>query len=57
MISNPEGEKFVSTFGKVISDKESNFHFNDDQSDNLVIKHNAYTAPGSSGSAVFDQKM
>ena len=57
MISNPEGEKFVSTYGKIKSSKPENFSFNDDQSDNLVVKHSAYEAPGSSGSAVYNESM
>ena len=57
VISNPEGEKFVSTYGKIKSSKPENFSFNDDQSDNLVVKHSAYEAPGSSGSAVYNESM
>jgi len=57
VISSPEGEKFVRTFGKVKSSEPEKYSFNDDQSDNLVLKHSAYEAPGSSGSAVYNEKM
>lgn len=57
VISNPEGEKFVSTFGKVISSEPEEYDFRDDHTSNLVLKHNAYEAPGSSGSAVYNEKM
>ena len=57
VISNPEGEKFVSTFGNVRSSKPEKYSFDDDQADNLVLKHSAYEAPGSSGSAVYNEEM
>ena len=57
MVSNPEGEKFISTFGIIKSSAPEKYSFNDEQSDNMVLKHNAYEAPGSSGSAVYNEKM
>lgn len=57
VVSNPEGEKFISTFGIIKSSAPEKYSFNDEQSDNMVLKHNAYEAPGSSGSAVYNEKM
>lgn len=52
VISNPEGERFVHTFGSIISNDMTYFSGNDGAESNFIIKHNAYIAPGSSGSAV-----
>lgn len=52
VISNPEGKKFVRTYGTITSDSTIMFSGNDDQSTNLAVQHDAYVAPGSSGSAV-----
>lgn len=57
VVSNSEGEKFSCTYGKIKSSQPESYHFNDNQSDNLVMKHNAYEAPGSSGSAVYNESM
>ena len=52
VISNPEGKKFVRTYGTVTSDSPIMFSGNDGQSANLAVQHDAYVAPGSSGRAV-----
>ncbi|MDE6724224.1 MAG: serine protease [Ruminiclostridium sp.] len=52
VISNPEGRRFVRTYGSIISNSPIIFSGNDGQSTNLAVQHNAYVAPGSSGSAV-----
>lgn len=52
VISNPEGERFVHTFGSIISNDMTYFSGNDGAESNYIIKHSAYIAPGSSGSAV-----
>lgn len=52
IISNPEGKKFIRTYGSILSDTPIVFSADDDHSSNLAIKHNAYVAPGSSGSGV-----
>lgn len=52
VISNPEGERFIHSFGNIISNDTVDFSGNDGLVNNYVIKHNAYIAPGSSGSAV-----
>ncbi|HBH94468.1 MAG TPA: hypothetical protein DDX91_01860 [Ruminococcaceae bacterium] len=52
VISNPEGEKFIRTFGCITSDSPVIFSGNDGKSANTTIQHNAYVAPGSSGSGV-----
>ena len=52
VISNPEGERFIHSFGNIISNDTVDFSGNDGLVNNYVIQHNAYIAPGSSGSAV-----
>lgn len=52
VISNPEGQRFIRSFGSIISDIPIMFSGNDSQSTNTAIQHDAYVAPGSSGSAV-----
>ncbi|MCM1054847.1 MAG: serine protease [Bacteroides sp.] len=52
VISNPEGERFTHTFGSIISNDSVNFLADDGRTGNYIIRHNAYIAPGSSGSAV-----
>ena len=52
VISNPEGERFVHTFGSIISNDMTYFSGSDGAESNFIIKHSAYIAPGSSGSAV-----
>lgn len=52
VVSNPEGERFVHTFGSIISNDMTFFSGSDGAESNFVIKHSAYIAPGSSGSAV-----
>lgn len=56
VIGNPDGKRFVHSFGEILSDEQIVFSANDGKSDNLVTTHNAYTAPGSSGSAVLNDK-
>ncbi len=52
VVSNPDGERFVHTFGSVVSDDMIFFSGSDGAESSFIIKHNAYIAPGSSGSAV-----
>lgn len=52
VIGNPEGERFIHSFGNIISNDTTFFSGNDGYERNYIIKHNAYVAPGSSGSAV-----
>lgn len=52
VISNPEGKRFIRSFGSIISDSPIVFSANDGQSTNFAVQHDAYVAPGSSGSAV-----
>ena len=56
-IGNPEGEEFSVHYGRILSEDTKKFHTNDGTSDSQVIKHNAYVAPGSSGSAVLNEEM
>lgn len=57
VVSNPDGERFVHSFGNILSDEQIVFSADDDKSYNMAIQHNAYTAPGSSGSAVLNENM
>lgn len=57
VVSNPDGKRFVRSFGKIMSEDPVVFSAGDDKSDNMAIQHNAYTAPGSSGSAVLNENM
>lgn len=58
VISNPEGDKFVRSYGKIRSNHLEIFKGDDDSlPETQVLKHNAYEAPGSSGSGVYDGKM
>lgn len=52
-----EGKVFEITYGVITSGKLFTFHTDDGESDNNVLKHNAYVAPGSSGGAVFNHNM
>lgn len=56
-ISNPEGERFVKTYGKIKSKKYYTFKSNDDLLPIQTLKHNAYISYGSSGSALLNQQM
>ena len=56
VISNPEGERFVHTFGSIVSNDMTYFAGSDGAESNFIIKHSAYIAPGSSGSAVLSFK-
>lgn len=57
VVSNPDGKRFVHSFGNILSDDQAVFSAGDGKSDNMVIMHNAYTAPGSSGSAALNENM
>lgn len=57
VVSNPDGRRFVHSFGKILSDQQIVFSAGDGKSDNMAIQHSAYTAPGSSGSAVLNESM
>ncbi len=52
VISNPEGKSFVHTFGSILSNDMTCFSDGGGAESSYVIKHSAYIAPGSSGSAV-----
>ena len=54
--SNIEGH-FIQTYGKILSEEEEEFRTNDGQLPSMVLKHSAYESPGSSGGAVFSEKM
>lgn len=52
VISNSEGKSFVHTFGSILSNDMTCFSGGDGAESGYIIKHSAYIAPGSSGSAV-----
>lgn len=52
VVSNPEGERFTHAFGNIVSNDTVDFLTEDASVKNHIIMHNAYIAPGSSGSAV-----
>ncbi len=56
VIGNPSGEKFRVSYGVIKTGKEEKF----DPGDGIVndvLRHNAYEAPGSSGSAALNEDM
>ena len=56
VIGNPSGEKFRVSYGVIKTGKEETF----DPGDGIVndvLRHNAYEAPGSSGSAALNEDM
>ena len=57
VVSNPDGKRFVHSFGKILSGEQIVFSAGDGKSDNMAIQHSAYTAPGSSGSAALNENM
>ncbi|MDF2510956.1 MAG: hypothetical protein K0S04_822, partial [Herbinix sp.] len=57
IISNPEGERFIQSFGVITSNDYYNFESNDGLLPIDVFKHNAYINQGSSGSVVLNQEM
>lgn len=57
VISNPEGERFVYSFGVITSKDYYLFESNDKLLPVNTFTHNAYIAPGSSGSAVLNEEM
>ena len=57
VVSNPDGKRFVHSFGKILSDEQLVFSAGDGKSDNMAIQHSAFTAPGSSGSAALNENM
>lgn len=57
VISNPEGERFMCSYGTISSKDYCVFESNDGLLPVNTFKHNAYIAPGSSGSAVLNQEM
>lgn len=57
VISNPDGQRFVHTFGDIVSDDPIVFSAGEGKTDNMAIQHNAFIAPGSSGSAVLNENM
>lgn len=57
VISNPEGERFVYSFGTITSKDYYVFESNDGLLPVNTLKHNAYENYGSSGSAVLNQEM
>lgn len=57
VISNPEGERFVHSYGKIFSKDYYIFQSNDELPPVRTFKHNAYESYGSSGSAVLNKEM
>lgn len=57
VISNPDGQRFIHSFGSVVSDDPIIFSADNSKSTNMAIQHNAYTHHGSSGSAVLNENM
>lgn len=55
-ISNPYGELFRKTYGKILSKKEEVFK-SDDGEETVSLSHNCYIASGSSGSPAFNEQM
>ena len=56
VISNPEGVRFSKTYGNIISNVVTDFKVKDSTETNKIQCHSAYVAPGSSGSAVLNDK-
>lgn len=57
VISNPEGHRYVQSYGVILSDSPVKFVADDSGSGNMVYQHSAYIAPGSSGSVTVNEKM
>lgn len=58
IVSNFGDKNFKRTYGYILSSKPEIFSIkNTAQSNNLVFKHNAFVAPGSSGGGAYNQKM
>lgn len=57
VISNPEGERFVHSYGNICSKDYYIFESNDKLLPVSTFKHNAYESYGSSGSVVLNKKM
>ena len=57
VISNPMGERFVTTYGIIKSKEYYSFESDDELIATKTFKHNAYIDSGSSGSAVLNKNM
>lgn len=57
VISNPEGHRYVQTYGVILSDSPVEFIADNAETGNMVYQHSAYIAPGSSGSVAVNEKM
>lgn len=57
VISNPEGKRFVQTYGVIKSMDYYLFETKDGLPASRTLKHNAYEAPGSSGSVALNEDM
>ena len=57
VISNPDGERFVHSYGTIRSKDYYVFNSDDELLPAKTFKHNAYESHGSSGSAVLNQEM
>lgn len=57
VISNPMGERFLTTFGTIRSKEYYTFESDDELVATQTLKHNAYIDAGSSGSVVLNQGM
>ena len=57
VISNPEGERFVHSYGTILSKDYYVFESDDELLPVKTFKHNAYESYGSSGSVVLNQEM
>lgn len=54
-IGNPDGKRMLKSYGQVTSKNMIKYKLDDSKYE--VIRHNAYVAPGSSGSAVLNEDM
>ncbi len=57
VISNPKGERFVCSYGTILSRKYYVFTSDDKLPSTNTFKHSAYISSGSSGSVVLNQQM
>lgn len=56
VIGNPDGERFVQSYGNIKSDELFTFETEDGLPPAQTLKHNAYEAPGSSGGVCLDEE-
>ena len=56
LVSNPEGEHFVQTYGKILSSSVREFSTKKNPYSYNVLMHSAFESYGSSGGAAYNQK-